>query len=310
MQINAQRKMSRLLSQLATNDGYTLSPLPGVRWMRSNRSHGTTPVLYEPGFVIVCQGCKRGWLGDQQFVYDENQVLAVAVPVPFTMQTDASAERPLLAIYVQLDFALAGELAAKIASGRPHADASPPVGLVSSPLDEPLADAVVRFLQSMQDPLEAQVLGPMMLREIYFRVLTGEQGATLRSALAAHGRFGQVGQAIRRIHRDYAGGLTVALLAKESAMGMAAFHKHFRAITQTSPMQYLKHIRLHQARLLMLQKGLTAASAAIEVGYESPSQFSREFKRLFGLPPLAEVERMKASFSYPERERGAYVSSH
>lgn len=318
--------MSRLLSALATTEGYTLSALPGVRWLRSNRPLGVTPVLYEPGFVIVCQGRKRGWLGDQAFVYDEQQVLAVAVPVPFTMQTEASPERPLLAIYVQLDFVVAAELAAQIggdarrdARGDTQRDlrAAPPgpVGavprsLVSTPLDDALADAVVRLLQSMHDPLQAAVLGPLILREIYFRVLSGPQGDTLRSALSAQGRFGQVGKAIQRIHRDYASGLTVPDLADESALGLAAFHHHFRAVTRTSPMQYLKSIRLHQARLLMLRQGMTAASAAHAVGYESPSQFSREFKRLFGLSPMAEVARMKSSFSYPERPASGFVTSH
>ncbi|OWQ89545.1 AraC family transcriptional regulator [Roseateles terrae] len=342
--------MSRLLSALAPDEGYTLSPLPGVRWLRSNRPLGVTPVLYEPGFVIVCQGRKRGWLGDQAFVYDEQQVLAVAVPVPFTMQTEASPERPLLAIYVQLDFVMAAELATQIASHPRHdvardigrdigrdierdierasrrgtrrearaevrneirnRDAASPRSLVSTPLDDALADAVVRLLQSMHDPLQAQVLGPLILREIYFRVLAGEQGDTLRSALSAPGRFGQVGKAIQRIHRDYATALTVPALAEASALGLAAFHHHFREVTQTSPMQYLKSIRLHQARLLMLRQGITAASAAHAVGYESPSQFSREFKRLFGLSPMAEVERLKSSFSYPERPPSGYVSSH
>lgn len=304
------QEMAGLLLQLAPEEGYTLSPLPGVRWLRSNRPLGVTPVLYEPGFVIVCQGRKRGWLGGQEFVYDEQQLLAVAMPVPFTMQTEASADRPLLAIYVQLDFALAGEIAARIAGHQRRSAPAAPRGLVSSALDEPLADAVVRLLQSMQTPLEAEVLGPVVLREIYFRVLSGEQGHTLRAALAAKGRFGQVGKAIQRIHRDHAGALTVATLARESGMGQAAFHHHFRAVTQTSPMQYLKATRLHRARLLMLRKGMTAAAAAYAVGYESPSQFSREFKRLFGLPPLAEVERMKNSFSYPELPQSGYVSSH
>ena len=310
MRPELQQQMVSLLLKLATNEGYTLSPLRGVRWLRSDRPLGVTPVLYEPGFVIVCQGRKRGWLGAQAFVYDEQQVLAVAVPVPFTMQTDASAERPLLAIYVQLDFLLAGELCAQMATEPPQVDSAKPSGLISTPLDDRLADAVVRFLRAMQDPLEARVLGPTVLREIYFRVLSSEQGETLQAALSSQGRFGQVGKAIQRIHRDHASALTVAMLARESAMGTAAFHQHFRAVTNTSPMQYLKTTRLHQARLLILRKCMTAAAAANAVGYESPSQFSREFKRLFGLPPLAEVERMKSSFSYPELPQCGYVSSH
>lgn len=305
-----QRRMARLLSELAPNEGYTLGALPGVRWLRSNRPLGITPVLYEPGIVIVCQGRKRGWLGEQEFVYDEQQVLAVAVPVPFTMQTEASAERPLLAIYLRLDLRLAAELALQIAARKPQAEAQRPRSLVSTPMDDALADAVLRFLQAMGDPMEAEVLGPSVLREIYFRVLNGEQGATLRAALAARGRFGQIGRAIQRIHRDHGSPLTVDMLAREAGLGHAAFHSHFKAVTRSSPMQYLKSTRLHQGRLLMMRRGMTAAAAASAVGYESASQFSREFKRMFGLPPQAEVERMKRSFALPPLPQGAYVTSH
>lgn len=307
---NRQVEMAALLSRLARDEGYTLSPLPGVRWLRSNRPLGVTPVLYEPGIVIVCQGRKRGWLGEQEFVYDEQQVLAVAVPVPFTMQTEASARRPLLAIYLRLDMQLAAEVAMLIAAHKPRVESARPAGLVSSPMDDGLADAVLRLLRSMGNPLDADALGPGILREIYFRVLNGVQGDTLRAALAAHGRFGQIGRAIQRIHRDHHRPLTVAMLAREAGLGHAAFHKHFRDVTHASPMQYLKSTRLHQGRLLMLRHGMTAAAASAAVGYESPSQFSREFKRLFGLPPHAEVERMKRSFALPPQPDGHYVTSH
>ncbi|WP_243854190.1 AraC family transcriptional regulator [Comamonas sp. JUb58] len=312
-------RMAAQLSNLAINEGYTLSPLPGVCWLRSNRPLDVTPVLYEPGIVIVCQGRKRGWLGDQEFVYDEQHVLAVAVPVPFVMQTEASAERPLLAIYLRLDMQLAADIAIQVDEQLPHATPTTPIrsirsirpsSLVSSKMNAALADAVTRFLQAMSHPLEAQVLGPSILREIYFRVLTGEQGETLRASLAAQGRFGQVGRAIQRIHREHANPLTVAMLASEAGLGAAAFHNHFKSVTRVSPMQYLKSIRLHQGRLLMMRRGMTAAAAASAVGYESPSQFSREFKRLFGLPPQAEVERIKLAFALPPLPDGPFVSSH
>ena len=305
-----QSRMAKLLSELARDEGYTLSPLPGVRWLRSNRPLGITPVLYEPGIVIVCQGCKRGWLGEQEFVYDEQHVLAVAMPVPFTMQTEASPERPLLAIYVRLDLKLAAEMSMLIAKHKPPAELVRPLSLVSSPMDNELASAVLRFLKTMGNPLEAEVLGAGILREIYFHVLNSEQGDTLRAALLAHGRFGQIGRAIQRIHRDHDSPLTVAMLANEAGLGQAAFHNHFKAVTHSSPMQYLKSIRLHQARLLMMRREMTAAAAAFTVGYESPSQFSREFKRLFGLPPQAEVERMKRSLVLPTLPQSAYVTSH
>ncbi len=155
------------------------------------------------------------------------------------------------------------------------------------------------------------MLGPALVREIYYRILSGAQGGSLRAALAQQGKFGMVARAIRAIHSRYAEALGVDELASEAAMSAPTFHAHFRAMTGTSPMRYVQSTRLHQARLLMLREHVTAAAAAAAVGYESASQFSREFKRLFGRPPVQEVERMKRSFAMPAaRVPSAYVSSH
>ncbi|MNY26622.1 HTH-type transcriptional activator Btr [compost metagenome] len=146
-------------------------------------------------------------------------------------------------------------------------------------------------------PLDAQVLGPGIVREICYRVLTGEQGGAMRAALAHHGRFGRVARALKRIHTEFATPLNVARLAEEAGMSVPAFHANFRTVTQTSPIQYIKSTRLHQARLMMIRDGVTAAAAAGRVGYESASQFSREFKRLFGRTPVEEVRDMRESFT-------------
>jgi AraC-like DNA-binding protein len=159
--------------------------------------------------------------------------------------------------------------------------------------------------------LEAAVLGPALLREIYFRVLTGAQGAALRSALGMQGQFGKIGRALRHIHVAYAQPIHLAQLAREAEMSVPAFHSHFRSVTRTSPMQYLKSTRLHQARLLMVRQGMTAEAAGYAVGYASASQFNREFKRLFGLPPVAEVKRMRSDFAVPPAQAASeFVSSH
>jgi AraC-like DNA-binding protein len=163
----------------------------------------------------------------------------------------------------------------------------------------------------MHRPLEAAVLGPSLLRELYFRVLTGAQGSAMREALAMRGQFGRIGKSLRLIHAGYAQPLDVMQLADEAGMSVPSFHSHFKAITQVSPMQYVKSTRLHQARLLMIRQDLTAEAASHAVGYTSASQFSREFKRLFGLTPSAEAQRMRESFAIPEPfEDAIYVSSH
>lgn len=303
-------RMVQLMSQLAPLEGYNLSPLDDVRFLRSNRPLTRTPVLYEPGIVILCQGRKRGYLGDEVYVYDAQHYLVVSVPVPFTMETDASEAEPMLAVYLRLDFALAGELIQKV-DERWDFPTAQPMGMYASPLDEPLHQSTLRFLEVMSNDADAQILGPAMLRELYYRILTGEQGGTLRAAIAQQGQFGKVTRAIHKIHNCYNQHLDVETLAEEAQMSVPNFHLHFRKVTDSSPMQYLKSTRLHQARLLMLRNDLTAAKTAFLVGYESASQFSRDFKRLFGRTPLAEVAWMKQAYALPAPTTASpFVSSH
>ena len=305
------KRLVTLLRALAPNEGYNLTALPSVRILRSNRALSRTPVLYDPGIVIVCQGSKRGYFGGECYLYDEHHYLAVSVPVPFSMETDATPERPLLALYLHLDFTLAAELAAQIDRVGVAETVQAPKSMMSTPMDEAMHASVLRFVDAMQRPLDAAVLGPALLRELYFRVLTGAQGHAMRSALAMRGQYGRIGRSLRMIHADYARPLDVSQLADEAGMSVPSFHSHFKAITQVSPMQYLKSTRLHQARLLMVRQDLTAEAAGYAVGYTSPSQFSREFKRLFGLTPAKEAQRMRASFAIPEAfDDAVFVSSH
>ncbi|MFM0738462.1 AraC family transcriptional regulator [Paraburkholderia xenovorans] len=307
---SARRRIVSLLKTLAPVEGYNLTALPDVRFLRSNRPLGRTPVLYDPGIVIVCQGRKRGFLGDTVYVYDAQHYLAVSVPVPFSMETEASEAEPLLAIYFRLDFNVAADLMLQIDE---HAGSAPaaPRGMMSTPLDARLGGSVLRFLEAMSVPLEAGLLGPALVREIYFHVLTGEQGGSMRAALTAQGQFARIARVIRKIHACYREPLDVEQLALEANMSLPSFHSHFKSVTQTSPMQYLKSTRLHQARLLMVRNEVTAAVACVQVGYESASQFSREFRRLFGRTPVEEAERMRRSFAVPPPAPDSiFVASH
>jgi len=299
-----------LMERLAPREGYTLTALSDVRFLRSDRPLASTPVLYEPGIVIVCQGRKRGYWADKVYLYDEQHYLAVSVPVPFTMETEASASKPLLAVYLTVDLTVLARLALELDELSPPAFAKP-AGMVSTPMDDAFSRTVLRLLEAMHSPVESRLLAPAIVREIYYRVLTGEQGASLRAALASQGQFGKVVKAVRRIHASFGERLTVDRLAGEAGMSVPTFHAHFRTVTHSSPMQYLKSVRLHQARLLMLREGKTASAACLEVGYESASQFSREFKRLFELSPGEEVARLKSSFAMP-RPPGeqVWVASH
>ncbi|NPT34362.1 AraC family transcriptional regulator [Paraburkholderia xenovorans] len=306
----ARQRMVALLETLAPVEGYNLTVLPDVRFLRSNRPLSRTPVLYDPGVVIVCQGRKRGFLGDTVYVYDAQHYLAVSVPVPFSMETEASAAKPLLAIYLRLDFKVAADLMLQL-DERDAGVPAEPRGMMSTPLDAKLSATVLRFLEAMSVPLEAELLGPALVREIYFHVLTGEQGGSMRAALTAQGQFARIARVIRKIHACYREPLDVGQLALEANMSVPTLHAHFKAVTRTSPMQYLKSTRLHQARLLMVRNEVTAALASVQVGYESASQFSREFRRLFGRSPVEEAERMRRTFAIPPPAPGSiFVASH
>lgn len=314
MSNNAQttERMVQLMEQLAPLEGYNLSPLDDICFLRSNRPLTRTPVLYEPGIVILCQGRKRGYLGDDVYIYDAQRYLVVPVPLPlpFTMETDASEEEPIFAVYMRLDLKLAGELILEIDETF-GPTAAHPKGMYSSPMDDRLRESTLRFLAAMSHPVDAQILGPSLVREIYYRIIAGEQGGSMRAALSKQGHFGKVTRAIRKIHSSYKEQLNVEALAQEASMSVPNFHLHFRTVTDSSPMQYLKSTRLHQARLLMLRNDVSAAAAAFDVGYESPSQFSREFKRFFGRTPHAEVAWMKATYALPESSTPSiFVSSH
>jgi AraC-like DNA-binding protein len=284
--------MARLLERLAPNEGYTLSRLDAVTFMRSDRPLPRTPALYEPSIVIVVQGRKRGFHAGRSYVYDAQHYLVLAVPLPFEIETEASADEPLLGLALRIDPAMTAELALALneAQVKPVAAART---MFATPLDDRMSSATLRLLEALSSPLEARLLAPAIVREMTYLVLSGAQGGTLRAAMAQDGRFARIAKALRRIHAQFNRELDVATLASEASMSVPTFHSHFKSVTATSPIQYIKAMRLHQARLMMIRRGLTAASASVEVGYESTSQFSREFKRLFGRSPVDEARHLK-----------------
>jgi AraC-like DNA-binding protein len=292
-------EMTALVAELAPNEGMTPSLLDGIAFGRSNRSLPRTPVLHDPCVVIVCQGRKRGYFGDQVIEYGAHQFMVASVPMPFEGETFASPEEPLLVIKVKLDLAVIADLALAI---DPAFEATPGAeSVATAPVDAPLAESVIRLLHALRSPVETRLFGASLMREVCYRVLTGPKGPALRAALAQRGHFGQIAKALHRIHMDYQQRLDIDTLAQEVHLSAAAFHAHFKTVTATSPIQYLKATRLHKARLLMIQDGVSASRASSRVGYESASQFSREFKRLFGRTPVEEQRLVHAAYA-PARE--------
>lgn len=297
-----QSRLVALLNKLAPFEGYTLSALDGVRFMRANRSLPRIPVMYEPSIVIVCQGRKRGYLADESYVYDAHHYLVLSVPLPFESETEASEKEPMLAVGIRIDLQVAADLVLALSKSRKDKMATP-AGIYSTPMSDDMSDALLRLLTALTVPDDAAILGPAIVKELLYRVLTGPQGGAVLASLTQQSQFGKIGKALRRIHEHYDSEIDVSTLASEAGMSVAAFHANFKAVTNTTPIQYLKSTRLHKARLLMVQDGVSAATASNMVGYESSSQFSREFKRFFGRTPLQEAVEMKSALMLMQAER-------
>lgn len=253
--------------------------------MRAVVSTPRHPIVYTPRIVVIAQGHKRIWLGERSYVYDPEHLLVLSVPMPFECETTASESEPLLGLAIGVDPIMVGELLLEMGDTA-HDEPSSYVG--STVLDEEVVDAAVRLAEALGSPGDCRILGPQIVREIVYRVLTGEQGDVLRLLTSNQSRHGQIARVLRRIHSDYADDLDVASLAREANMGVSTFHHVFRDATATSPLQYVKSIRLHRARALLLTEGVNAQDAARRVGYASASQFSREYRRMFGVSPASE----------------------
>ena len=288
-------KMTDLLKDLAVEEQFTDSKLPGVRFFMCHQHIPRTPLVYDPGIFIVAQGYKIGYLGDRFFQYDANNYLVTSVPMPFECETFASSNAPFLGLYIDIEMTTLHELIGILQQGRnlPRIQMSDvPKGVGPAGLDKKMEEAVTNLLECLQSETEAKILGPGLIKEILYRALGGTQAPSLY-ALAAHdGNFARISHALRSIHNDYGSKLDVEMLSKIANMSVSTFHRSFKEVTSESPVQYLKKIRLSKAKDLILNEQMKVYIAADTVGYESASQFSREFKRYFGLTP-AEMIRQR-----------------
>lgn len=284
--------MVELLGKLAIKEGFSPSNLKGVQFIRSNKPLPRMPVVYEPSIVIVGQGRKIGYLGDQVYIYDPFNYLVLSVPLPFECETQATPDEPYLAVSVRVDPVMVGELLIEMDDDIQDKGTAER-GIISTPMTDEMISATVRLLDCLKSPLDSRILGPHNVREIIYRVLYGKQGEALRALAVRHSRFSQIAKVLRRIHTEYDKELDIEFLSSEVNMSISTFHHNFKAVTSSSPLKYLKSIRLHKALMLMIQDGLNAGAAAEKVGYESASQFSREFKRYFGNSPADEAAKLR-----------------
>jgi AraC-like DNA-binding protein len=271
----------------------------GIRAVASNAPSELAHHVMEPVFAVVAQGAKRAVLGDQFFEYGAGQYLVVSVDLPIAGHVSrASPERPYLAAALTLKPATIATLLLETAAGEPPATEPAGFGVSDAPVE--LLESVVRLLRLLDRPRDAAVLGPMLEREILWRLLNGERGAMVRQIGLADSRLSQVSRAIRWIREHHAKRVRIEDLAEMAAMSLSSFHRHFRAVTTMSPLQYQKLIRLQEARARLMSDADDVAAIGFSVGYESPSQFSREYSRLFGAPPGRDVARLRMNAVAPQ----------
>ena len=290
------QELAALIERLSGGtDGAHATAVPGLSLHRRSATNEPENCIYDPSFIVVAQGAKRVILSDRSYDYDPATYLVTSFELPVVGQVlRASAASPFLSIKLRLDLGAIAELVGL--AGVPEGPAPMPgPGLCGAPVTPALLDSVLRLVQLLDSPREIPVLAPLIVREIHYRVVSNEEGAYLRHLAVAGSRTSLMVDAIAWIKTHYARPLRIGDLASAVNMSESALHHHFKAATAMSPLQYQKQLRLQEARRLMLSERLDAASAGERVGYESPSQFSREYRRLYGAPPLRDIAQLRTS---------------
>ncbi|EGG77156.1 Putative HTH-type transcriptional regulator yqhC [Gluconacetobacter sp. SXCC-1] len=275
-------------------DVQTYTPVPGLVLFHSVGQTLPMECLYQPRLCMIVQGSKQVTLGERVFTYNTRKYLIATVDLPVTScVTQASTDRPYLSLSLDLDPA---EIAALLLGAPPVvADTRTPPGLAVSALTDDLLCPMSRLVNLLDRPEDIPVLAPLVKREILYRLLQGEQGGQLRQIALSGSHLSQVSRVMAWIRQHYAQPFDVDSLARRAGMSTPSFYRHFRAVTMMSPLQYRTRIRLHEARKRMMSGGEDAAGAGFAVGYDSPSQFSRDYRRFFGIPPARDAAMMRAA---------------
>jgi AraC-like DNA-binding protein len=249
--------------------------------------------VYKPLVAVVIQGSKRSVIGSEEYRYGENHCLVIGVDVPSANHViTASPEKPFLAVSLDLDKYLITQLAAEIPPS-PTVENDACKGMAVAKVDPDVMDAFLRLVDLLDRPEQIPVLAPLIIREIHYRLLIGPQGERLRVVNTLGTQSNQIARTITWLRDNYKEPLQVDELARKANMAASTFHRHFRQVTTISPLQFQKHLRLYEAQRLMLVENEDAAIAAMAVGYESPTQFNREYKRMFGEPPHRHVNQLR-----------------
>lgn len=268
------------------------TPIRGLSLHHWDMPTEPTSYMLPPSICLIGQGRKRLFLGEETYVYDAHSFLITSLELPVVTQIiEASCDRPYLGLTMELDLRIIAQL--MLSNDMPPT--KPPkdrLGIAVSEISAALLDAFNRLLDLLEHPEDIPVLAPLLKQEIFYRLLTGEQGPRLRQITTVGNHGYQISRAIDWLKDNFSKPVKVDELANRAGLSLSAFHNHFRAMTAMSPLQYQKRMRLNEARRLMLTEHIDASRAAFEVGYESPSQFSREYSRQFGAPPMRDIKNL------------------
>lgn len=300
--MNESRRMEQALQQLALlirrhapSSGTHQTAVPYLSLMHATQLSEPLESVYKPSICVVAQGAKTATLADEIYQYDPSTYLVTSVELPIIGKIiEASPENPYLSLKLSFDADVILDIVKE--TNRPVLVPSEACrGITVNRTSSTLLEAIVRLMQLLDTPEDIPILAPLVIREILYRVLQGEQGALIRQFVIIGSHAHNIAQSIQLINRQFDRPLVIEQLAKSVNMSTSAFHKHFKRVTAMSPLQYQKIVRLQEARRLMLTETVQASDAAFRVGYESPSQFSREYARMYGRPPMLDVQKLRSS---------------
>jgi AraC-like DNA-binding protein len=286
-------ELAQAIERHVAGPGLCATAMPRLSLVHADQPVIPMPVIYEAGLCLIAQGSNRVSIGDHSVVYDAAHYLVVSVDMPLVCNiTEASADKPYLCCKIDFDPTILAELMVEDGDAARRTDL-PVLGVY--PSDPDLIDAACRLVRLLDRPDTIDALAPLIEREILYRLLHGPHGQILRHLATLGSHLDQVSRAIAAIRQRYDSQIRIDDIAAEAGMSPSSLHAHFKAITRMTPLEYQKQLRLQEARRLMLVEGATAGTAGFTVGYESPSQFSREYRRMFGAPPRQDIERLHAT---------------
>ncbi|RAW09540.1 AraC family transcriptional regulator [Paenibacillus taichungensis] len=296
----ALQHLTHMIRRHAPSSGRHKTAVPSLSLMHATELFEPIESVYKPSICIVAQGAKTATLADEIYRYDPSTYLVISVELPVIGRVlQASPEKPHLSLRLSFESDVILDIV-KEAAQLTSVPTKVSRGIAVNRMSSTLLQAIVRLMELLDDPEDIPILAPLVIREILYRVLQGEQGPQIHQFAIIGSQAHNIAQAIQLINRQFDRPLVIDQLAKSVNMSTSAFHKHFKRVTEMSPLQYQKAVRLQEARRLMLTETVQASDAAFRVGYESPSQFSREYARMYGQPPMLDVQKLRSSDTFSD----------